>query len=440
MRGDEPRVAGGVKGGVALSGRDGGQGAGAGVGASDGRESAGVVPPSGRGGAVGPGGVVRPGDGREDPGLYAVGEVDVRRVALLTNPAAGKGTAVAAADAARRRFGERGVDVVSIQGASPASSRELAAQAVADDRIDALVVCGGDGLINLALQEQAGTGTPLGIIPAGTGNDHAREYRIPMDPRRAADVVVGGFTTTTDLGLMTRRAPGARGGVGGAPGMRDGVDGAQGVRGGVDRADARGASHGVDRPDARGGADGAGVAHGADASDGVVEQAWFGTIACAGFDSLVSDRTNRIAWPTGRARYNLAIVMEFLNFHSIPTRLVLDHERVIEDQMTLVAMGNTRSYGGGMLICPQADHHDGLLDVTVLERMNRFRAAAKFGTIFSGEFVNEPGISTYRARHISIEMESSPPISCYADGDRFAPLPVEVEVVRAAGRYIVPRP
>ncbi|RRQ14042.1 diacylglycerol kinase [Corynebacterium bovis] len=387
---------------------------------------------------MGAGAGVGPGDGREDAGLYAVGEVDVRRVALLTNPAAGKGTAVAAADAARRRFGERGVDVVSIQGASPASSRELAAQAVADDRIDALVVCGGDGLINLALHEQAGTGTPLGIIPAGTGNDHAREYRIPMDPRRAADVVVGGFTTTTDLGLMTRRAPGARGGVDRAPGARGGVDGA-------------GVAHGVDRaPGARGGADGAGVAHGADralgvahgagASDGVVEQAWFGTIACAGFDSLVSDRTNRIVWPTGRARYNLAIVMEFLNFHSIPTRLVLDHERVIEDHMTLVAMGNTRSYGGGMLICPQADHHDGLLDVTVLERMNRFRAAAKFGTIFSGEFVNEPGISTYRARHISIEMESTPPISCYADGDRFAPLPVEVEVVRAAGRYIVPRP
>ncbi|WP_425279071.1 diacylglycerol kinase family protein [Corynebacterium bovis] len=357
----------------------------------------------------------------------------------MTNPAAGKGTAVAAADAARRRFGERGVDVVSIQGASPASSRELAAQAVADDRIDALVVCGGDGLINLALQEQAGTGTPLGIIPAGTGNDHAREYRIPMDPRRAADVVVGGFTTTTDLGLMTRRAPGARGGVDRAPGASGGVDRAPGARGGADGA---GVAHGVDR--ALGVAHGAdralGVAHGADAADGVVEQAWFGTIACAGFDSLVSDRTNRIAWPTGRARYNLAIVMEFLNFHSIPTRLVLDHERVIENHMTLVAMGNTRSYGGGMLICPQADHHDGLLDVTVLERMNRFRAAAKFGTIFSGEFVNEPGISTYRARHISIEMESTPPISCYADGDRFAPLPVEVEVVRAAGRYIVPRP
>ncbi|WP_260433310.1 diacylglycerol kinase family protein [Corynebacterium bovis] len=393
-----------------------GRGGGLGAGAGD-------VPPSCPGGGAGPG------DGREDAGLYAVGEVDVRRVALLTNPAAGKGTAVAAADAARRRFGERGVDVVSIQGASPASSRELAAQAVADDRIDALVVCGGDGLINLALQEQAGAGTPLGIIPAGTGNDHAREYRIPMDPRRAADVVVGGFTTTTDLGLMTRRAPGARGGVDRAPGARGGADGAPGARGGADGA---GVAHGVDRAP--------GVAHGAGAADGVVEQAWFGTIACAGFDSLVSDRTNRIAWPTGRARYNLAIVMEFLNFHSIPTRLVLDHERVIEDHMTLVAMGNTRSYGGGMLICPQADHHDGLLDVTVLERMNRFRAAAKFGTIFSGEFVNEPGISTYRARHISIEMESAPPISCYADGDRFAPLPVEVEVVRAAGRYIVPRP
>lgn len=314
---------------------------------------------------------------------YEVGHVDLRRIALLTNPHAGKGGAGAAADIARDRFADHGIDVVSIQGASPEGARELAGRMVAEEGIDALVVCGGDGLINLALQEQAGTSTPLGIIPAGTGNDHAREYGIPTHPRRAADVIARGFCTTTDLGRMR---------------------------------------------------DDAGNEH------------WFGTIACAGFDSLVSDRTNRIRWPRGQMRYNMAIVAEFLNFHSIPTRLVLDpgtdEERVVEENMTLVAMGNTRSYGGGMVICPDADHHDGILDVTVLERMGRVKAATKFMKIFDGSFVEERGVNTYRARRVRIEMtdRGGQHINGYADGDRFAPLPMEVEVVPGAGRYLVPRP
>jgi diacylglycerol kinase (ATP) len=314
---------------------------------------------------------------------YEVGTVDLQRVALLTNPHAGKGRAGLAAEIARDRFADHGIDVLTIQGADPEGARELAGQMVADPEVDALVVCGGDGLINLALQEQAGSGVPLGIIPAGTGNDHAREYGIPTHARRAADVIARGFYTTTDLGIMRN-----------------------------------------------------------DAGD----EHWFGTIACAGFDSLVSDRTNRIVWPKGQMRYSISIVAEFLNFHSIPTRLVLDpgtpEEKVLEENMTLVAMGNTKSYGGGMLICPDADHHDGILDITVLERMNRARAAFKFIKIFDGSFVEEAGVSTYRAKKVRIEMtdRGGQHINGYADGDCFAPLPMEVELVPGAGRYLVPRP
>lgn len=323
---------------------------------------------------------------------YNLGHVDLKRIALLTNPHAGKGGAALAAEIARDRFADHGIDVVSIQGASAQGARELAGRMIAEEGIDALVVCGGDGLINLALQEQAGSGVPLGIIPAGTGNDHAREYGISTHPRRAADVIARGFTTTTDLGVM--RAVSGKG---------------------EDREDA-GREH------------------------------WFGTIACAGFDSLVSDRTNRISWPRGQMRYNISIVAEFLNFHSIPTRLVLDpetpEEKIIEENMTLVAMGNTRSYGGGMMICPDADHHDGILDITVLERMGRAKAATKFIKIFDGSFVEEKGVNTYQAKKIRIEMtdRNGTQINGYADGDCFAPLPMEVEVVPGAGRYIVPRP
>ena len=314
-----------------------------------------------------------------------VGQTTIRRVALLTNPAAGKGSAASAAQKATQRLNERGIDVVHLQGPTAEASQKLAGAAIADERADALVVCGGDGLINLALQEQAESGVPLGIIPAGTGNDHAREYNIPLDPKKAADAVADGFWTSTDLGLMTNDAG---------------------------------------------------------------EKMWFGTIACAGFDSLVSDRTNRMTWPKGRNRYNLAILAEFMNFHSLPARLVLDEgtpdEQVVDQKIVLVAIGNTRSYGGGMYICPDANHHDGLFDVTVMGNLGRAKAAMKFGKIFTGDIKGEDGMHFFRARTVRVDIEAPPrspgPINGYADGDKFAALPMTVSIAPGAGKYLVPRP
>ena len=178
--------------------------------------------------------------------------------------------------------------------------------------MDALVVVGGDGIISLALQVLAQTDIPLGIIPAGTGNDHAREFGIPTkDPEAAADVVVDGGAETVDLGRI------------------------------------RGAD-GTDR--------------------------WFGTVMAAGFDSLVTDRTNRMRWPHGRMRYNVAMVAELSKLRLLPFRLTFDGGEELVTDLTLAAFGNTKSYGGGMLICPDADHTDGLLDVTMVQSASRTQA------------------------------------------------------------------
>ena len=313
-------------------------------------------------------------------GPLEVGTRSIKRIALLTNPLAGKGAAVHAAQRARDRFSQLGIDVVSLQGASAASSLQLAEAAVKDERLDALVVCGGDGLINLALQAQAQTDMPLGLIPAGTGNDHAREYHIPTDPEKAADVVAQGFFTTTDLGLITE------------------------------------ISQDSEEP---------------------AETRWFGTIACAGFDSLVTDRTNRMTWPKGQNRYNLAIVREVMNWRTIPTRIVLDHETVIDEGIKLCSIGNTQTYGGGMKICPTANHHDGLFDLTIMGDISRTKAVGKFAKILKGTLQEGDGISFYRAKHVRIDM---PNMNCYADGDLMTTLPMELEVVSGAGRYLVPRP
>ncbi|MEX0581423.1 MAG: diacylglycerol kinase [Mycobacterium sp.] len=298
----------------------------------------------------------------------------IGRVTLLTNPMAGHGNAPHAAERAIARFQERGVDVTAIVGRDPAHARDLVADAVARGT-DALVVVGGDGVISLALQALAQNKIPLGIVAAGTGNDHAREYGIPVgDPAAAVDVILAGHTETIDLGLIR-------------------------------------------------GADGAAT--------------WFGTVAATGFDSLVSDRVNRMRWPHGRMRYNLAIVAELSKLRLLPFRLVLDGEREIVTELTLAAFGNTRSYGGGMLICPGADHADGLLDITMIRSGSRTRLMRLFPTVFKGTHVDLDEVITDRARTVTI---SSPGINAYADGEYACPLPVEISAVPGALKILLPTP
>jgi diacylglycerol kinase (ATP) len=122
-----------------------------------------------------------------------------RRIALLTNPTSGKGRGARARAAALPRFRAAGVEVDDLTGVDEPEARGLAAQAVASG-VDAVVVCGGDGLVHLAVQSLAGTDTALGIIPAGTGNDVARYFDLPRtDPAAAADRVISGRRRTVDL-------------------------------------------------------------------------------------------------------------------------------------------------------------------------------------------------------------------------------------------------
>jgi diacylglycerol kinase (ATP) len=300
----------------------------------------------------------------------------ISRVTVLTNPASGHGNAPHAAERAITRLQQRGLDVNQIVGRDPDHAGQLVRESL-DRGTDALAVVGGDGVISVALQALAGGDTPLGIVPAGTGNDHAREYGLPTrDPEAAADIVADGWAETVDLGRII-------------------------------------------------------------SADGTHK--WFGTVVATGFDSLVSDRTNRMSWPHGRMRYNVAMVAELSKLRLLPFRLVLDEgterTREITADLTLVAFGNTRSYGGGMKITPNADHSDGLLDITMVHSASRTRLIRLFPTVFRGTHIDLDEVTTERAATIHVE---SPGINAYADGEFACPLPAEVSAVPGALRILVP--
>jgi diacylglycerol kinase (ATP) len=288
-------------------------------------------------------------------------------LALLVNPTAGKGRAANVVAAVTERLRAGGSNVAILVGKDANEAQALARQA-RNDGADAIVALGGDGMVHLALNVVAGTDTPLGIIPAGTGNDLANTLQLPSkDPVAAAGV------------LAEKLVTGGR--------LMDAVR---------------------------------------------VGDKWFGCVLGAGFDSRVNDRANRMTWPRGRMRYNLAIVAELRVFKPLPFVLELDGERW-ETEAMLVAVGNAKSYGAGMKVTPDAEVDDGLVDVQVLGPVSKPEFLKTFPKVFKGTHVNHPQVTIRRARVVSL---ASPGVTAYADGEYLADLPITCETVPGAVRVL----
>jgi diacylglycerol kinase (ATP) len=289
-----------------------------------------------------------------------------REIALLVNPTSGKGKGARLAEPVAERLRSLGasVDVVIGRDADEAL-RSLRDRVTAG--VDAVVALGGDGLVNLALQVVAGTAVPLGVVPAGTGNDFARALGLSLtDPMAAVDHLARGEARQVDLGRVAGR--------------------------------------------------------------------WFGGVLGSGFDSMVNERANRMSWPRGPARYNLAMIAELRTFRPVPFELVLDDEAWVTEAM-LVAVGNSASYGGGMRVCPDASLEDGLLDITVLGPISKLEFIRVFPKVYKGTHVHHPAVTVKRARVVSL---SAFGVTAYADGERLATLPVGCEAVPKALYVLAP--
>ncbi len=265
---------------------------------------------------------------------------DPRRVALLTNPTAGKGRGARARDAALGVLRAGGLRVTTLEGRDADEAADLAHDCVAeaDDPYDALVVCGGDGMVNLALQAVATTELPLAVVPAGTGNDIARYVDLDRkDPAAAAQRVLDGLqegrTRTLDLARCGGR--------------------------------------------------------------------YFATVLAAGFDAVVNERANSMSWPKGQMRYNLATLAELRTFRPLSYVLDLDgEERHLEAMM--VAVGNGPSYGGGLRMAEGASLDDGLLDVVVIKPITKVDLVRTYPKLFKGTHVTHPQYERHQVRRVTV--------------------------------------
>ncbi len=294
------------------------------------------------------------------------------QVIVAGNPAAGDGRAPALAARVAARLGGAGHGVVRLE-AGDAATLERRLRARVAEGIDAVVVVGGDGMVHLAVNVLARTDVPLGIVPAGTGNDVARCLGVPVDdPEAAIGRVVDALATSP-------------------PRIR--------------RLDAVRISTGR----------------------------WFAGMLSAGFDAAVNERANRMRRPRGRARYVLAVLLELARLTPHRYRVTIDRDARQVDAV-LVTVGNTSSIGGGMRLTPDAAVDDGLLDVLVATPLPRRALLRLLPKVFSGSHVGDEHVSIERGRVITIDVADrrEPAPVVYADGERMGALPVTVEVVPGA--------
>ncbi len=154
---------------------------------------------------------------------------------------------------------------------------------------------------------------------------------------------------------------------------------------------------------------------------------WALSVATAGFSVRVNERANRLRWPRGAARYQVATLLGLPGLR--PDRLVLTIDGVEHGvDATLVAIGNTRFFGGAMAICPEADPGDGMLDVTIVGAVGRLRLLRFFPTVYTGAHRTNPAVTFLRARTVTLAGGAD----VWADGERLGPMPLTLEAVPGA--------
>lgn len=298
-----------------------------------------------------------------------------RDVCLIVNPSAGGGRAGRAAPAVERRLRELGLHVQLRLTRDIAHARQLAAHAASAGHV--LACLSGDGLLGAVADVARHTdGAVLGVLPGGRGNDLARVLRIPSDPIAACETIAHGVAVPLDLGEAFELGP---------------------------------------QPQPPGRA--------------------FVGIASVGFDSDANRIANEAPRQLGQLVYAYGALRALIAWKPASFTLTLDGQ---ESHVTGYSIGacNSKAYGGGMYVAPNARLDDGQLDVISLGDISKLRFLTRvLPGVFKGTHVNQPSVQMQRGQQLRIAANRD--FHVYADGDPIGRLPVLVKSLPAAVQVLV---
>ncbi|HEX2059576.1 MAG TPA: diacylglycerol kinase family protein [Thermoanaerobaculia bacterium] len=287
---------------------------------------------------------------------------------VIYNPYAGRGRARRHVSEVEEYLRSRGARVDCEPSTGPDDLVRIAAES-SRGSYDRVVVCGGDGTLNLAVREFDLARGTLALIPTGSGDDFARVMGIPRQVRGACDVVLDGRVREVDVAT------------------------ANGIR-------------------------------------------YLG-VAGLGFDSEVAEYANRnVKFLRGSAVYLYAIFRVLPKF--TPRRVQLRAGNGTRElPIMFAAVGNTRQYGGGIRITPEAVVDDGLLDLCLVHSTTRVQLLKTLPRAYTGAHCRSEFVEMQRGREFHFTSEQA--MAVYADGEPLTRTPVSFGLAPARLRVVVPR-
>ena len=205
--------------------------------------------------------------------------------------------------------------------------------------INFLIAVGGDGLMNLALQEAYRKDFTLYVHPSGTGNDFSRNHFHKLSDENS---ILDKFKRLDSKF----------------------IDVAEVVISGKKRV--------------------------------------FGQILSAGFDSYVNKRANTLKLLGGTMRYVVALFLELRSFKPIDYEIDLDGKLIFRRAM-MVVVANGATYGGGMKVVPHALANDGWLDVLVVNEISKFQFLLVFPKVYKGSHIGHPKIELFKCKSMRVK-------------------------------------
>ncbi|GAA0459455.1 diacylglycerol kinase family protein [Alkalibacillus silvisoli] len=260
---------------------------------------------------------------------------------------------------------EREVDYEVSFTQSPNHATQLVQQII-NSKVKAIIIVGGDGTVHEVINGLQGSKTPLGIIPAGSGNDFCRGMGIPSHYKEALERILKNDKKLIDVGRINDKIFATIAGIG---------------------------------------------------FDGKIAQ----VTSTSKFKRLFS------VIKIGSIPYILNMFKVLLYYKPINVNLNIDTNHVKHEKVWLIAIANTPFYAGGMKICPEAKNNDDLFDICIVKGVSKWGLLRIFPSVFKGKHIDHPAVVTYKGK--SLKIVSSNPMVAHGDGEVIGQTPFNIKVL-----------
>ncbi len=296
----------------------------------------------------------------------------IREALVIFNPCAGRARP-AVLDRARKVLSENGIESELVLTDGPGAALDIARNAVRDRR-QMVIVCGGDGTLNEAVNGLAGSAVPLGLLPAGTANILAKELGVPWNVEKAARLLLRSHLRRIALGLIT--------------------------------------------------------------TEQEKKGRYFLSVGGAGPDGAIVNAVHRgLKAQTGTFAFWVEGMRQFVDYR-FPRFRVTTPAGTVEG--SFIVVGRTKNYGGPLKITTGADLFGNDFELMLCTTSSRWDYIAYLPMVWAGILREAKGAQFLRATSVRCEPVNGDAVWAQVDGEAAGQLPAEFRVVPDALTLAVP--